>query len=96
MSNDAIDAATQPGPAGTAPAQPRRKFGLALTAMICGCLAMAIGWAPYAGIVFGIAGIVLGAIALRKGQQKLMSWFGIGIGAAGLIFGGIMTWLILA
>lgn len=99
MTEPNADAVPPAAPASALPpssAPERRGFGWALAAMICGASSLAFVWVPYAGIVLGLAGIVLGAIALRKGQQKLMSWLGIVIGLAGIVVGALLTWAILA
>lgn len=65
--------------------------GLSIAALVCGIVGIAAGWLPVFGwiaIVAGIAGIVLGAIGMKKakanGEPK-------GLATAGLVLGIIGT-----
>lgn len=61
---------------------------LAICALVSGCLA----WVTFYGsFLFGVAGIVLGAIALKKGTSRR------GMALAGIILGavGLFLWLVL-
>lgn len=56
--------------------------GLAITALVIGIVAFVLGWVPIFGLLAGIAGIVLGILALRQPRGK-------GFGIAALILSGI-------
>ena len=83
--------ATQPGygPQGYPPPyQPRtsRGIGFAIASLVLGVGALVFSWLPFIGILAclaGIAGIVLGAIALAK------AFAGKGMSIAGIVTGGI-------
>ena len=67
--------------------------GLAITALVLGILAFFNGWLPVVGMLFGTAAIIIGIIALKKRQNKVMSLIGIIGGAIGFIFS--LIWLIM-
>ena len=73
---------------GGAPAQAK---GLALTALILGILSLIFSWVPIAGAVGGIIALILGILALRKGQSKGLSLTGIITGAIAFVIGVIVT-----
>lgn len=56
--------------------------GLAIASMVVGIVAFVTGWAPFWGILAGVAAVVLGVIALKKPSGKGMS-------IAGIITGGL-------
>ncbi|WP_053352825.1 DUF4190 domain-containing protein [Leucobacter musarum] len=70
---------------------PVQKKGLALSALILGILSLVFSWVPIAGAVGGIIALILGIVALRKGQSKGLSLTGIITGALALIIGAIVT-----
>ena len=56
--------------------------GLAVASLVVGIVAFISGWLPFWGLLAGVAAIVLGALALKKGTGKGMS-------IAGIVTGGI-------
>lgn len=72
-------------------AGPVKPKGLALTALILGVLSLIFCWVPVAGAVGGLIALILGIIALRKGQSKGLSITGIITGAIALVIGAIVT-----
>ncbi|TFC24608.1 DUF4190 domain-containing protein [Cryobacterium sp. TMT1-3] len=60
------------------PSPPRRRGGIVLAALIVGISAFVTGWIPILGLLLGIAGIILGIVALRRPGGK-------SFGLAGLI-----------
>ncbi len=61
--------------------------GLAIGALICGILAILFFWCAFIGIPLGIAGVVLGIVAMNK--VKAGTGGGRGMALAGLITGGL-------
>jgi hypothetical protein len=59
--------------------------GLAIGALVAGIVAAVLGWAPFAGLLVGIVAIVLGVLALRKGQSKVLAIIGIVLGIGGAL-----------
>ena len=49
---------------------PKRRGGIALAALIVGVSAFVTGWIPVLGLLLGVAGIVLGILAVRKPGGK--------------------------
>lgn len=76
------------------PVRPESGDGMALTSMILGIVAAAIGWIPLCGLVAlapAIVGIVLGALGLKSEKRRGMAIAGIilsiiGIALAFIIF----------
>lgn len=69
--------------------------GLAIASMVTGILAFLSGLF-FMGLLFGVAAIILGAIALKKPQGKGMAIAGIVTGIVGAISGAIFTilWIV--
>jgi hypothetical protein len=59
--------------------------GLAIGSLVAGIVAALLGWAPFAGVLAGIAAVVLGVLALRKGQSKVLAIIGILLGIGGAL-----------
>lgn len=72
-----------PPPAGATPAE-RGTDGVAVAALVTGVLGLLASFLPFIGALFslplGIAAIVLGVLAMRRGVQR-------GFGVAGLVMG---------
>jgi hypothetical protein len=76
------------------PVGPESGDGMALTSMILGIVAAAIGWVPVCGLIAlapAIVGIVLGALGLKSERRRGMAIAGIilsviGIALAFIIF----------
>ncbi|RFA22131.1 Ltp family lipoprotein [Subtercola boreus] len=66
-------------------------MGLALAALIVGIAAFLFGLIPVFGAVVGIAAIVLGVFALRKGQSKVLAIVGIALGSIATITSIVVT-----
>lgn len=60
---------------------------LAIIGLVCGVIAFAL-FPPF----FGIAGIILGSFAIRKGEKQL-GWVAVSIAIAGMIIGIILGYL---
>lgn len=69
--------------------------GLAIAAMIVGIVAVISGWAPFWGVVVGIAAIVLGIIGLKRPGGRGMAITGIITGAVGALWSLIVTALFI-
>jgi hypothetical protein len=62
--------------------------GMALTSMILGIVAAAIGWVPLCGIVAlapAIVGVVLGALGLKSERRRGMAIAGIILSVIGIV-----------
>lgn len=70
--------------------------GLAIGALVAGGVAFLIGLVPFLGLIVAAAAIVLGVIALRKGQSKPFSLIGIGLGSIAALASLIMTIVMIA
>jgi hypothetical protein len=83
--------APQGGPAGYPAAQ--KTSGLAIGALICGIAALCV---PYAGLLIGIAAIILGVVARGK-IKKDPTQKGEGMALTGLILGivGLVLWALV-
>ena len=66
---------------GPVPTPPTRRGGIALAALIVGVSAFVTGWIPVLGLLLGIAGIILGILAVRKPGGKMFGRVGL-IGSA--------------
>ncbi|WP_336658851.1 DUF4190 domain-containing protein [Leucobacter sp. USHLN153] len=78
-----------PAPAYSAgPVQPK---GLAIAALVLGILSLIFVWVPIAGFIGGVVALILGILALRKGQHKGMSLTGIITGALAAIIGLVVS-----
>lgn len=76
--------------AAPAPHAPSTVNGLAIASMVTGILAFLCGLF-FMGLVFGIAAIILGAIALKKPKGKGFAIAGLVTGIVGAISGAIFT-----
>lgn len=56
---------------------PRHRGGIILAALIVGIAAFLFGWLPVLGLLLGIAGIVLGIVAMRKPGGKSFGFAGL-------------------
>lgn len=82
-----------PAPA-QAPKSASPATGLAVGALVSGIVAFIFGWTPIFGLLAGIAGVVLGILALKKGgvgSAKGMSIAGIITGGIGALWSLIIT-----
>lgn len=70
--------------------------GLAISALIVGIVAFVSGWAPFWGIVAGLVAVILGALALRKGQSKGLALPGLILGALAALTSIVTTILMIA
>lgn len=73
--------------------------GLAIAALVCGILAIPGACCCYAGIPVGIAGAVMGGIAMSKAKNSPDTHGGGGMALAGLIcgiIGAVITIVLLA
>jgi len=68
-----------PPPYGVAPK------GLAIAALVVGIVAFLSGLAPVFGLIVGAAAVVLGILALRRGQSKGFAVTGLALGAVGAL-----------
>ena len=64
-----------------AQAQPQKTNGLAIASVVCACLTII----PMAGLVAGIAAIVMGAFAISRCRSKAMAITGLVGGVVGLL-----------
>lgn len=89
------NAPVEPTPAAPAPAKPSSVNGLAIASLVTGILAFLCGLF-FMGLIFGIAAIVLAAIALKKPNGKGFAIAGLVTGIVGAISGLIFTviWVI--
>lgn len=77
----------QPGqPAGSSP-----KKGLAIAALIVGIAALIASWAPFAGVVLAVIGVILGILAMVKKQPKGLGLTGLILSAVAFVIGLIVT-----
>lgn len=69
-----------------APEHSQSKNGkvFAILGIISGCIAFAL-FPPF----FGILGIILGIVAMKK-QQKQLGWVAVGVSIAGLVVGMVL------
>ena len=77
--------------AGQSPNKPG--VGLAITTLVLGVLAFLNGWIPVLGMLLGLAAVIIGFIALKKQQNKVMTI--IGLVAGGIGFLASTFWLIM-
>lgn len=77
--------------AGQSPNKPG--VGLAITSLVLGILAFLNGWIPVLGMLLGLGAIIVGFIALKKQQNKIMSIIGLVAGAIGFL--ASTFWLIM-
>ena len=77
--------------AGASPNKPG--VGLAVTTLVLGILAFLNGWIPVLGMLLGLAAVIIGFIALKKKQNKVMSIIGLAAGAIGFL--ASTFWLIM-
>lgn len=75
------------GPMGPMPGGQSK--GLAIAALVCGILAIPLFCCCGGGIPFGIAGAVMGGIAMSKAKSSPETHGGGGMALAGLICGSI-------
>lgn len=83
-------------PTGYAPAAGNTPAGLAITALIIGIVAFFSGWVPIWGIIAGAAAVSLGAIALRKRQNKALAITGLALGGLAALTSIITTLVMIA
>lgn len=83
---------SQPAPTAVYPGAPQVQFpppkasiGLALAALLVGVGAFLFGLIPVFGALLGIAAIVLGVLALRKQQSKVLAIIGLVLGGIGAL-----------
>ncbi|KDP90564.1 MULTISPECIES: Ltp family lipoprotein [Clavibacter] len=76
---------TPPPPYGVTPK------GLAIAALVVGIVAFLSGLAPVVGLIIGAAAVVLGILALRRGQSKGMAITGLSLGAVAAVTSLIVT-----
>ena len=67
--------------------------GLAIAGMIVSIVSIVLCWIPLIGVFGGIAGLVLGIVALKKGQKKGFAITAIIVGAVAIL-AGIIMWVI--
>ena len=71
--------------------------GMALTSMILGIVAAALGFIPVIGICLApapaIVGIVLGALGLKSERRRGMAIAGIILSVVGLLAGTVIFWI---
>ena len=70
--------------------RPKRRDGIALSALIVGVGAFVTGWIPVLGLLMGIAGIVLGILAVRKPGGKTFGRVGL-IGSALAVLANVLV-----
>jgi len=66
-------------------------MGLAIAALVGGIVAFFSGLAPFWGIIVALAAVILGIIALRRGQSKGLALTGLILGAVGGVVSIIAT-----
>jgi hypothetical protein len=71
---------------------------LAVAALVCGVLGILFFWCGFIGLPLGIAGVVLGLMAMNKVKQGTGS--GRGMALAGLVCGGLavvlsIVWIVV-
>lgn len=74
--------------------------GLAITALVLGIAGIVLAWIPgvnWVALPAAIVGLILGIIALKKGQPRGMALTGIILGAIAIVFAiiGIILFLTL-
>lgn len=84
-----------PEPATPASAPQQHSNGLAIAALVVGIVAVLSGWAPFWGVVVGVAAVVLGILALKKNANKGMAIAGLVTGAVGALWSLIITALFI-
>ena|SRR5215469_6101911 len=70
--------------------------GMALTSMILGIVAAAVGWIPLCGLVAlapAIVGIVLGALGLKSEKRRGMAIAGIILSVIGIAAATFLFWI---
>lgn len=71
--------------------------GLALTALVLGVAAFALGLAPFLGLLLGTAAVVLGVVAMRRSTRGVGRGWTVGlVGLVGLVGGGLAVLTSLA
>jgi len=79
----------------SAPNATRRSGGVVLTALIVGISAFATGWIPIVGLLLGLAGIVLGILALGRPGGKSFGRVGLIGSALAVLANAVVTTVIV-
>ena len=74
------------------PVQPK---GLAITSMVLGIVGLVFCWVWWLGLPASIVGLILGIVALKKGQPRGMALAGIITAGVALALAVIVTIIIL-
>ena len=75
----------------TGPAQ----AGLAIAALVVGIIAFFGGWIPLIGLLLGIAGVIIGIVALRRQQSRGFSLTGILLSVVAILANFIVTTIVV-
>lgn len=68
---------------------------LAIVGIVLASVGLVFCWVPFLGLILAAAGIVFAAIALGKGQHKVMSITGLSLGSAAALISLIVTGLFI-
>ena len=79
-----------------APAPQPEKRGLAIAALVVGIIAFLSALAPVWGLLVGLVAIILGVLALRARQHKVMSTVGIVGGGIAAVVSLVVTIIAVA
>ncbi|WP_018330287.1 hypothetical protein [Actinomycetospora chiangmaiensis] len=78
------------------PAEPERRAGMGLPALVLGLLAAATAWSGWAGVVLGLFAVAAGFLGARRAWRGLatdgaFSLGGLVLGAVGLVWGAVVV-----
>ncbi|WP_104088160.1 MULTISPECIES: DUF4190 domain-containing protein [unclassified Cryobacterium] len=79
---------------GQTPHPPTRRGGLALAALIVGISAFVIGWIPILGLLLGVAGIILGILAMRRPGGRSFGLAGL-IGSSLAVLANVLVTIVV-
>ncbi len=76
---------------------PKTSNGLCIAGMILGILSLITSWCYGGGFLFGLAGLIMGAIGVKQVKQQPDKQTGSGMGVAGIVTGslGVLISLII-
>ncbi|WP_105035407.1 DUF4190 domain-containing protein [Cryobacterium aureum] len=82
-----------PGPAPVSN-PPTRRGGIVVAALIVGISAFVIGWIPIVGLLLGVAGIILGILAMRRPGGKSFGLAGL-IGSSLAVLANVLVTIVI-
>ncbi len=71
-------------------------LGLSITSLVTGILSLVLFWFPVINLLLGVAGVVFGALGLKKSAGKGMAIAGLVTGILGTLIGIIYLFVWIA